>query len=352
MGISLSMNCPMCGGALSLEEGSKTTTCAYCGALLAIEGDEGINKLTYKNNLDKDKAISIAKSWMHGGLKARDLKNKAEITECYPIYAPFWKVHARAAGWVCGYREVHHEKSTERVPMEKMVMSDFDWNEIACDVGDIGVEHIGSLNGTAILHDEGSIPTFEATTSPNDAKMTGLKSIEDSAINSAGVPNKTFVRMHVFPDDISLVYYPIWVVRYKYNNRMYFCTVDGIVGKVLAGRAPGDTLLRNIAMSLGMLAGGYGSALGLLAMVLIGGGDGVSLSGGSIALGVGMIVVCLFIAYMSYKFFRYGSEVTTGSLKGGFNTSVGLGKGGSVEKEMLKVMQGGMSNNNLGRGNI
>ncbi len=61
MGISLSMNCPMCGGALSLDEGSKTTTCAYCGALLAIEGDDGINKLTYQNNLDKDKAISVGK---------------------------------------------------------------------------------------------------------------------------------------------------------------------------------------------------------------------------------------------------------------------------------------------------
>ncbi len=169
--------------------------------------------------------------------------------------------------------------------MEKMVMRDCDWNAIACNVGDIGVEHIDNLNGTAILHDEGSIPTFEATTSPNDAKTLGLKSIEDSAINSAEVPHKTFVKMHIFPNDISLVYYPIWVVRYKYNNRMYFCTIDGIVGKVLAGRAPGDTLLRNIAMSLGMLIGGYGSALGLLAFFYVQGN-------GSWVISVGIIAVC------------------------------------------------------------
>lgn len=346
MGISLSLNCPMCGGALSLEEGSKTTSCPYCSALLAIEGDEGVRKLTYKNNLDKDKAISVAKGWMSGGLKARDLKSKAEVTECYPIYVPFWKIHARAAGWVCGYREVHRDKHTERVPMEKMVMSDFDWNEIACDVGDIGIEHLGSINGTAILHDEGSIPTFEVTTSPSDAISKGKASIQESAISSVGVPKKTFVKMHIFPEGLSLVFYPIWVVRYKYSGRMYFCTIDGVTSKVLAGRAPGDTLMRSIALTLGMFAGGFGSALGLRAMGYVHGDSALYVGGG-------IIVVCLAIAFICFRFFRYGSEVTQGSVKGGFDTSLGLGKGNGVEKELFNVMQASMGGNrNFGRGNI
>lgn len=345
MGISLSLNCPMCGGTLSLEEGSKAASCPYCSALLAIEGDDGVSRLTYKNNLDNEKAIGAAKSWMGGGFKARDLKRKAEITECYPIYAPFWKLHARAAGWVCGYREVHRDKHTERVPMERMVMSDFDWNEIACDVGDIGVQHLSSINGTAALHDEGSIPTFEVTTSPNDAASKGAASIRETAISSAGVPKKTFIKMHVLPMGLSLVFYPIWVVRYKHYNRMYFCTIDGITGKVLAGRAPGDTLMRTIAMSLGMFAGGYGSALGLIAIGYIH-GDGAFVVGG------GIIAVCLLIAFTCYRFYRYGSEVTTGSVKGGFNTSLGLGKGDGVEKELLNVVQAGLGGGSFRGGNI
>ncbi len=128
MGISLSLNCPHCGGTLSLDEGSRTTSCAYCDALLAIEGDGGVRQLTYKNNLDKARAESTAKTWMGGGLKARDLKMKAEISECYPIYVPFWKLAARAAGWVCGYREVRHEKTTERVPMVTDTLNRFQAN--------------------------------------------------------------------------------------------------------------------------------------------------------------------------------------------------------------------------------
>ncbi len=342
MGISLSLSCPHCGGALSLDEGAKTASCPYCSALLAIEGDDGVEKITYKNNLDADRAVAIARGWMGGGLRARDLKNKAEITECYPIYAPFWKLHARAAGWVCGYRQVQRNKRTERVPMEKMVASDFDWNEIACDAGDIGVEHLSGLNGTAVLHDEGSIPTFEVTTSSADAQSKGMASIEQTAISSAGVPHRTFVKMHIFPQGLSLVFYPIWVVRYKYNGRMYFCTIDGITSKVLAGRAPGDTLMRTIAMSLGMLAGGYGSALGILAMAYLQSKEGV-------ALGAVIIIVCLSIAFITYRFFRYGSEVTTGTLKGGFNTNLGLGNGDGVEKDLLNAISSG-SPMNFGRG--
>ena len=67
MGISLSLSCPHCGGALSVDEGATTTSCPYCSALLAIEGDDGVEKITYKNNLDKDRATAIARGWMGGG---------------------------------------------------------------------------------------------------------------------------------------------------------------------------------------------------------------------------------------------------------------------------------------------
>lgn len=335
MGISLSLNCPHCGGTLSVEEGARTTSCPYCSALLAIEGDDGVDRITYQDGLDRGRAVAIARNWMGGGLKARDLKGKAEVTECYPIYVPFWKLRARAAGWVFGYREVRRDKHTERVPMEKMVAADFDWNEIACDAGDIGVQRLGRISGTATLHDPGTIPTFEATTSPADARAKGLESIERDAIASAGVPRKTFVRMHVFPRGLSLVFYPIWVVRYRYNGRMYFCTVDGVTGQVQSGRAPGDTLMRAIAMSAGMLIGGYGSALGLLAIFYLQSQEGA-------AIGAAVIVACLAIAFIAYRYYRYGSEVTTGTLEGGFNASLGLGKGAGVEKELLEAISQGV----------
>ncbi|MCD1296075.1 hypothetical protein CUJ83_13815 [Methanocella sp. CWC-04] len=336
MEISISMNCPSCGGALSIEEGSRTTSCPYCSSLLAVEGDGGVSKIMFTNNLDRDKAIASAKKWMKGGFKARDLPRKAEITECYPIYVPFWKCSARAAGWVCGWREETRgdgkNSRTERIPMEKMVMRDFNWNQVACDAGDIGIEHLKNLAGKAVLHDEGSIPTFEVTTSPSDSKAMAVESIRRTAVNSAGVPHITFSKVHVFPGEMELIYYPVWMVRYKYSGRMYFATVDGITGGVLSGRAPGDAMWRSVAMTLGMAAGGFGTSLGL--------GILLNVQDDSSGLGILVILFCLSVAGGAFMFFRHGSEMTTGDVKGGYQFGFrngGSGVGNEAMADMLKI---------------
>jgi hypothetical protein len=311
MSLTLSMSCPSCGGAVTVQEGADIASCPYCSMMLSVEGDQGISKIMLKNMFDAKKAETTARNWMSGGLKARDLKGKAEITECYPLYVPFWRLHARAAGWVCGYREEHHEKRTERVPMEKMVLREFDWNGAACDIGDIGIEHLSNLNGEAQLHDEGSIPTFEVTGSPTDAMSAGIEGIRRSAVSSAGVEHETFVNMHVFPRGMTLLYYPVWIVRYRYAGRMYFVTLDGVTGKVLSGRAPGDTLMRSLAMTAGMFIGGFGTAAGLRVLIMA--------SDDSAGLGLVIAGASLAIAGLAFMFFRHGSEVTTGSVSGGFN---------------------------------
>lgn len=320
MGISVSMNCPNCGGTLSLEEGSKTATCPYCSILLEVQGDDGVKKIMLTNNMGRDRAIAAVKGWWKSGLKARDLPKSGQVTECYPIYVPFWKLRARVAGWVCGYNVRRENNRTEKIPKEVLVSRYIDWNQVACDPGDIGVEHLHGLEGNAVLHDEGTIPTFEVTTSFTDAKAKGLESVRNEAIGGAGVSNKTFVSLHVFIRDIGLVFYPIWIVRYTYSDRMYFATVDGVNGKVLSGRAPGDYMWRSLVMTGGMAVGGFGSMFGLWI--------GLELGGNSFVAGLIVAAICLGAAFLGYNFYRYGAEVTTGDVKGDYKmpTMNDLGK--------------------------
>ena len=63
-------------------------------------------------------------------------------------------------------------------------------------------------------------------------------------------------------------YYPFWIVRYAYEGRTYFATVDGITARVVSGRAPGD-------------AGSQSTAAGI----------GGALSGGAVGLGIGLAIV-------------------------------------------------------------
>ena len=330
-GISLSMSCPNCGGALSLGEGTHYTSCAYCNAMLAVEGDDGVRQITFKTRVTRVQAIEAVQRWWRGGFKARDLKTRGVVAESFPIYVPFWRLRARAAGWVCGYRTETHRDSkgntrTRRVPLEQMIIRDFDWSQVACDPGDIGVEHLRNFEGEAILH-EADVPTFEATTSRTDALAKGSQQVMSEAMAYAGVPTVTFRDLHLFPKDLSIIFYPIWVVRYTYADRVYFATADGVTGAVLSGRAPGDNLWRSLAMAAGMAVGGIGSAFSLW----------LALSGGSQdSFGIGAIGVigCLAIAAGAFAFFRYGGEMTTGDVKGGYNL-FGPSSAGSVEDQVF-----------------
>lgn len=331
-GISLSMNCPNCGGSVSIGEGARYASCQYCNAMLAIEGDDGVRRITFKSKVTRVEAVGAVQRWWRSGFKARDLKRHGQITESYPIYVPFWRLNARAAGWVCGYKNVQRNKRTERVPLEKMIVRDFDWSAVACDPGDIGIEHLRNFEGEAVLHDEGDIPTFEVTTSRSDATAKGSQQVMSEAVAYTGVPHITFQDVHVFPKDLSVIFYPVWVVRYTYSERMYFATVDGVTGMVLSGRAPGDNLWRSLAMSTGMAVGGVG--LSFCAWLgIIGGGSKETI----VAAIIG-IIVCLGISGGAFTFFRYGSEMTTGDIKGGYNLFKSSSEAVTEENELGKMI--------------
>jgi hypothetical protein len=54
-----------------------------------------------------------------------------------------------------------------------------------------------------------------------------------------------------------LVYYPLYILRYLYRGRSFQVAVDGLTGKVLYGKAPGNTWFRAAIMVAGMAAGAF-----------------------------------------------------------------------------------------------
>lgn len=309
--LSVSLNCPACGGAISVLEGENILNCQYCKSTLFIEGDQGVQTIAFKNKVARDTAVSVSEAWWRHGFKARDLKRTGKITEVYPIYLPFWSTTARVVGWVCGYEERRHSDSkghayVEKIPKEVMVLEDFRFSEIACDPGDLGIRTLKNHEGERSLADFEMIPTFETTTSKDGA----LKDAENDAIDfgrsRANVPNVTFERIHAIPKSMSIIYYPIWVVRYQYRGRMYMNTVDGVTGEVLSGRAPGDPLFQSLAITVGSAMAGVIAGGGILATIY---SSGSSNSG---YFAVGGLIAGAAILFVTYRFFRSGSEIVEG----------------------------------------
>ncbi len=304
--ISVGLNCPSCGGAISVSEGESSLNCRYCGSTLYIEGDNGVNTVAFKNKLDREGAINATRAWWRKGFKARDLKNTGAITEVYPIYLPFWSIGTRVAGWVCGYEEKTTTDSkgntrTEKIYKEEMVLMDLSFSEIACDPGDLGIRTLRNFNGEASFEDMDMIPAFESTASRDDAKAHAQADAIARGRASARIPNITFESLHVLVRKLSMIYYPVWVARYTYQGRMYIATVDGVTGQMLSGRAPGDPLYQSLAVTAGTSLGGLAAAGGIIAAVSF-----------QSEIGIAGIILGLIVLGGTYWFFRHGSEMIEG----------------------------------------
>ena len=333
--LSVGMNCPSCGGALNIEEGESVVNCRYCDSMLFIEGDKGVQTVAFKNKMDPQRVMQAAEAWWRKGWKARDLKKFGKVTELYPIYLPFWSTTTKVAGWVCGYEERRHSDSkgntrTERVPKEVMVLQDVHYSQIACDPGDLGIHSLRNFSGERALEDFNMIPTFETTSSVDDAVKLAEAEAVANARRSSGVPHITFERIYAIPRRMSVLYYPIWVVRYSYRERMYVVTVDGVTGQVLSGRAPGDPLFQSLAITGGSAVAGLVSGFGILGAAFSGGENSGFLAIGGLAVG-------LAVLFFTYRFFRNGSEISEGEFEG----KRGTVKSGSFNVgDVLRVMEG------------
>ena len=338
--LSVGLNCPACGGAVNVQEGESVLNCQYCGSTLFIEGDQGIQTIAFKNKVTKESAITASQCWWKTGLKARDLKRTGKIIEVYPIYLPFWSTTARVAGWVCGYEERRHSDSkgnthVERIPKEVMILNDYRYSEIACDPGDLGIRSLKNFSGDRSFADFEMIPTFETTTSKDVAAKEARMKAEEWGREQAKVPNVTFERLYVIPHNMSIIYYPIWVVRYSYRARMYMNTVDGVTGKVLSGRAPGDPLFQSLAITAGSAVGGIVSGAGLLLAAFMEAGQ----NGAYFA--IGGFVIGGIILYGTYRFFRSGSEIVEGEFSDKEGTSkFGMGDLKQISQTLQNQMGG------------
>jgi len=324
--ILVSMTCPSCGGQVQCEEGEDLVICKFCDSVFALTTDEGVNKVMYKMTVNKDKALAKVKAWFGTGPKAKDLPNTAEVTEAYPLYLPFWRLIARGKACVCGIEEQRTGKDNQKVeiPREALINREYIYSEIACEAGDLGIQSIViPERAEAISYEDQEIVTFGVTSSRDAAYDIGGKAIRQTAVKDGSnqMTKVYFSQSFFFPKAFTLIYYPFWIVRYIYEDRTYFATVDGITAHVVSGRAPGNAGSQSTAAGIGGAISGGAVGLGIgLAIVTEGTDVGVGV------LVVGVVAAIALLGYF-YNRFRYGDEILEGALKG-----KGLKSGRTQEK--------------------
>jgi len=307
------LSCPNCGGMVPIPEGQAIVHCPFCEQRSFVRGDRGLRRYQVAQRVDRDKAFSGLRQFLTGHRSiAGDVAKKAELTEIFVAYLPFWAVWAKVLGWVFGEERVGSGDDARYEPREIKVAQEMHWNGAACDVGEFGVDSL-PLTVQQMepfdpdeLHARGMV--FEPIGSQSDALSAADNEFHQEVRDQANLDRVAQVFTRLAHRRFGLVYYPLWVLRYLYRGRAFQVVVDGYTGNVLYGKAPGSTLYRALVLIGGMVAGAFlsidvSSAFFSMAFNIGGEGDGAL---ALLAIGGGAFLAGFGIMFAAYRKFRYG----------------------------------------------
>jgi len=142
---------------------------------------------------------------------------------------------------------------------------------------------------------------FPATGSEREVFAAALRRFKELADPAAGLHQVRFRYLETLRERLSVVYYPIWVVRYHFRERAYQILVDGEDGSLAYGKAPGNDLYRALVLVAT-------EAVVMFITTTIVQHIGVGIPGLAIlgALGLGVL-------WWAWRRFRYGGVVIEGS---------------------------------------
>jgi hypothetical protein len=171
---------------------------------------------------------------------------------------------------------------------------------------------------------------FPPTGSEGEVLQTALASFKARADPSSGLKRLRFRFLESLRERLSVIYYPLWVVRYRFRGRGYQALVDAEDGRLAYGKAPGNDLYRAI-----LLVATEAAAAFVLTTVLQYWPSGVGLAVGGLSA-IGLVV-------WGWKRFRYGGVVEEGTgLEGDESLVSTLGQfaQGSETAELLTSLLG------------
>ncbi len=310
------LTCASCGGTVDVQEGRTNVVCRYCETPQAVVGDRGIARVMVLNKLERSRASDVVRRWLREGIrKDPALKREAAVQEAFLAWFPFVRARLDAIGWILGirHRKVKRGKRWETVkePVENTIERTVDFTLPAADMAEFGVHRV-SLSGDEILPlDDEALRSRGMVFRPSRSLEEIGERLRERAMEDARRANSldevSFSWLTSVRRRITLVYYPMWVIRYGFRDRTYQVLVDAEDGTLAYGKAPGNHLWRAFCL-VGSCAGAsfLGTTILQHANVLLRSDDGLK----------GLAVVGLALAglvYWGYRQFRHGGVVEEGT---------------------------------------
>lgn len=316
------LQCPNCSGALEIDAGMRVVECPYCGTRLLALHEVGVQRYAIRPTIDATEARRIARRWLASGVRKHSaLKKEAAPAETLLVFLPFFRVQADGIAAALGTEE---RRETERVgnktrvrtyevDVERTAERSFDQTFPAVNVAEWGIQKVDLRGDPLVPFDRDELErlgmVFAPTGSESEIFERAVASFRHSMDLSTGLKRTRFRFVETVRERLSVIYYPVWVVRYHFRDRSYQILVDAEDGTLSYGKAPGNDLYRALAL------------VGTQAVTLYIATTALQFMGNAGVLW--LLVGALTIAALtwSWRHFRYGGVVIEGS---GTEPGIGL----------------------------
>lgn len=306
------LSCPNCAGVLDVDSGLRVVICPYCETHLLSVGELGTRRFAVEPAIDSERARQIASQWLSTGIqKDRALRRQAEVREAFLSFLPFYRVEADCIGFALGTekrRRLGGSKGrrvrTYEVNVERSAARSFDQTYPAVNVAEWGIRRVDLRGDPIVAYDAGALDkkgmVFPPTGSERAIRDAALEQFKQATDPSRGLHRVRFRFLQSLRERLSVVYYPLWVVRYRFKERSYQVLVDGESGELAYGKAAGNDLYR-----AGMLIATEAAAAFIATTAWqIGGVHGVSLF---------VVAFAIVIFLWGWRKFRWGGVVIEGT---------------------------------------
>lgn len=339
------LTCASCGGALEVAAGLRVVLCPYCETRLLVLSEVGIRRLAVEPRIQAAKAREIVQQWLASGWnKDSRLRREARVGEAFLSFLPFFRVEADCLGFALGTEErkrtvgsgKRRRVETYEVDVERAVQRSFDRTYPALNVAEWGLQWIDLHGDNLVAFDSSALArqgmVFPPTLSESEVKKGALEQFKKEAEPTTGLKRVRFRFLESVRERLTIIYYPLWVVRYRFDDRSYQALVDAEDGSLGFGKAPGNDLYRAL-----MLVATQAVALFIGTTIIQALGDGC---GSLVFIGLPILAALLW----GWKKFRYGGVVVEGT---GAKQRPGLGRivGSAVrrrdQQELLEELAGG-----------
>ena len=235
--------------------------CPFCETPLLATSELGLRRFAVEAGTDLDAARDCVRRWLGSGWnKDRRLPREAEMAEGYLTFLPFFRLQADVVGVALGTEERRRSTGsgksrrteTYEVDVERSAERHFDETYAAVNVAELGVARVNLAGDRLVPFDDEALSrrgmVFPPTRSEPEVRAAALAGFKAEADPGRGLKRVRFRFVEAVREAFTVVYYPLWVLRYRFEGRSYVSVIDAEDGTLAYGKAPGNDLYRAVMM--------------------------------------------------------------------------------------------------------